>query len=236
MEIKYDLHIHTGLSPCAILEMTPNNIVNMALINGLDVIGITDHNSCEQIESIIQVASNTNLLILPGIEVETIEEVHILCLFSSLEAVCSIQKKVYEGLPAMKNRTDIFGEQILYSNEDDKIGISEYMLSFATNISLENLVEMTEKYNGVCIPAHIDRPSYSIISNLGMLPEHLDFPTLEVSKYADIQKYKDRYPNHRIIQSSDAHELGHIGECEQKLTVTNRSVEAVLEELKRHKE
>jgi len=232
MEIKYDLHIHTGLSPCAMLEMTPNNIVNMAKLYKLDVIGITDHNSCEQVEVVMKVASQRDLLILPGMEIETAEEVHILCFFSSLEAMNRVQKRVYEGLPSRKNRVDIFGEQVLYSKQDDQIGFSDRLLSFGTDISLTQLVQLCDENRGLCIPAHIDRPSYSIISNLGMLPDKLIFPTLEISKYAEMCKYRAKYPKHRIIQSSDAHELEHIGTCHQTLDVPARTIESILATLK----
>lgn len=106
------------------------------------------------------------------------------------------------------------------------------MLSFATDISLDELYDLCEANQGVCIPAHIDRPSYSVISNLGMIPEHMSFTTIEVSKYADLSEYQEKYNKLRVIQSSDAHELGHIGSCEVTLDVQERTIQSFIESLK----
>lgn len=236
MVITYDLHIHTGLSPCSEEEMTPNNIVNMALISELDVIAITDHNTCENIEAVLEVAKSTDLVVIPGIEVETKEEIHMICLFPSCECAYNMQCEVYEHLPQMKNRKSIFGEQILYDSEDERIGTVERLLSFATDITLDELFELCERFQGVCIPAHIDRPSYSIISNLGMLPDNLKFETLEVSRHSDVKIYRKKYSTYRVIQSSDAHELGHIGMCLETLEVDERSIMGVINKLKSQKQ
>jgi PHP family Zn ribbon phosphoesterase len=234
MKITYDLHIHTALSPCSFEDMTPNNIVNMALLNEVDVIAITDHNSCENIESVLKVASTTDLIVIPGIEVETREEVHMICLFSSLELAYNVQAVVYNHLPQRRNNKRIFGEQLLFNEEDDPIGVVDRLLSFACDLSLEEVVSLCKDNDGVCVPAHIDRPSYSIISNLGMLPEHLFFPTLEVSRHSDLNSYIIKYPGHRLIQNSDAHDLGFIGSCKQSLDVSDRTIESVLKSLKEH--
>lgn len=228
MNLKYDFHIHTALSPCALEEMSPNNIVNMAIISGLDAIAITDHNSGRNVEAVFTIAEDTDLLVFPGMEVETKEEIHVVCLFSDLESVYNMQTFVYSNLPKLKNRSKVLGRQLLFDTEDEIIGEEEQLLSFATSISLEQLVQRTWELGGVAIPAHIDRPSYSILSNLGILPKNLRIFYLEISQYADYNKFQTEYPDHRILQSSDAHELGHIGICQRalelidlELTVTN---------------
>lgn len=233
MEITYDLHIHTALSPCCEEEMTPNNIVNMALISELNVIAVTDHNSCENLEAVLEVAKDTDLLVIPGIEVETKEEIHVVCLFPDLDRAYNVQEVVYNRLPDRKNRVSIFGEQILFDSEDERIGTVDRLLSFAADITLDELFQLCEKNDGLCIPAHIDRPSYSIISNLGMIPEHMSFPTLEISRHSNLTDYTSRYKSYRVLQNSDSHELGFIGVSGGRLDVKALTVLAVLEELKR---
>lgn len=232
MKINYDLHMHTALSPCAMDEMTPNNIVNMSLISELDVIAITDHNSCENVQAVLDVASGTDLIVIPGIEVETMEEIHVVCLFETIEHAYGIQDEVYRRLPPKKNNAKIFGEQTLLNNEDDTVGQVERLLSFATSISIDELVVLVAKVGGVCIPAHVDRPSYSLISNLGMIPEHLSFPVLEISRFNDLADYIEKYKDHFLIQSSDAHELGVIGSCGGTIEVARKSVHEVIQRLK----
>lgn len=232
MKLTYDFHIHTGLSPCGNNDMTPNNIVNMAMLNELDVIAITDHNSCENVESIIEVAKDTNLIIIPGMEIETREEIHIVCLFETLKDAYIVQKEVYANLPKMKNKTKIFGEQLLFDKEDEIIGNVDRLLSFATSLSIDDVFDLTMVNNGVAIPAHIDRPSYSVISNLGMIPENINFKTLEISQYADYDEYETKYYNYKLIQSSDAHDLGYIGICNRQIEVKNKSIQAIISSLR----
>jgi len=232
MEINYDLHLHTALSPCALEEMTPNNLVNMSLISELDVIAVTDHNSCENVAAVMKVAEGTGLIVIPGLEVETMEEIHMLCLFETIEQAYQLQDEVYGHLPPRRNNAKIFGEQVLLDEDDEEIGRVDRLLSFATGISIDQLVETVRTFGGVCIPAHIDRPSYSIISNLGMLPEHLSLPVLEISRFSKPLDYQEKYNSHMIIQSSDAHELGFVGICDNKMHVAEKSIKAVLEVLR----
>ncbi len=232
MEINYDLHLHTALSPCALEEMTPNNLVNMSLISELDVVAVTDHNSCENAAAVMKVAEGTGLIVIPGLEVETMEEIHMLCLFETIGQAYQLQDEVYGHLPPRRNNAKIFGEQVILDDDDEEIGRVDRLLSFATGISIDQLVETVRIFGGVCIPAHIDRPSYSIISNLGMLPEHLSFPVLEISRFSKPLDYQEKYNSHMIIQSSDAHELGFVGICDNKMDVAEKSIKAVLEVLR----
>jgi len=232
MKINYDLHMHTALSPCSMEEMTPNNIVNMSLLCELDVIAVTDHNSCENVQAVLDVAAKTDLLVIPGVEVETAEEIHMVCLFETIDQAYVIQDEIYRRLPLRRNNTKIFGEQFLFNSEDDVIGQLDRLLSFATSISIDELVQLVVKLGGVCIPAHIDRPSYSVISNLGMLPEHLSLPVLEISRFNDLSDYVEKYKDHFLIQSSDAHELSVIGSCGGSMELATKSVHAVIQRLK----
>ncbi len=232
MKLTYDFHIHTALSPCGELSMTPNNIVNMALLNDLDVIAITDHNTCENVKAVLEVAQGTNLLVLPGIEVESREEIHIICLFSSLEAANQMQEAVYASLPIRKNPAKIFGEQLLFDHQDEVVGKLDQLLSFATGLSIDEIQKLVLEYDGVFIPAHIDRPSYSILSNLGMIPSNMHLSLLEISRFADYMAYAQKYEDYLMLQSSDAHELGFIGICKGQIEVKERSVSSVMETLK----
>jgi hypothetical protein len=229
MKLKYDLHIHTALSPCADNSMTPNNIVNMALLNELDVIAITDHNTCENVEPVMQLARESELIVIPGMEIETREEIHVVCLFPDIESAYKMQELVYQKLPPLHNQSKIFGEQLLMNTEDDIIGKMDRLLVQATELSLNELFKQIQSLKGAFIPAHIDRPSYSIISNLGMIPSNLQIPTLEISRHTQYDSYKKNYPNYVILQSSDSHDLGFIGICKQQLEVENKSIQGILD-------
>lgn len=231
MKLTYDLHIHTALSPCGDNNMTPNNIVNMAQLNELDVIAITDHNTCENVEPIMQLARNSELIVIPGMEVETREEIHIVCLFSNLESAYKMQEIVYKNLPPIHNQSKIFGEQLLMNTNDDVIGKMDRLLVQATELSLNELFKWVQTLKGAFIPAHIDRPSYSIISNLGMIPSNINIQTLEISRHTQYDSYKKIYPNYSILQSSDSHELGYIGICKQQLEVETKSIQGVLDSI-----
>lgn len=235
MRICYDFHIHSALSPCGQNDMTPNNIVNMALLNNLDAIAITDHNCCKNVKSIIDVAEGQPIIVIPGMEIETKEEIHVVCLFSDIYSVYSMQNIIESKSIKLKNKPNIFGEQLILNEEDDVIGKEERLLLSSIDLSINQILQYTNQFNGVMIPAHIDRPSYSIISNLGMIPNDLEVRTLEISRYADSSEYVDRYNEYNVIQCSDAHELGFIGICENKLEVPNFDINTIIQSLKKGK-
>ena len=235
MLIKYDFHIHSACSPCAVEDMTPNNIVNMALLNELDAIAITDHNTCENTQVIMELGRKNSLLVLPAMEVETREEIHVLCFFMQIEDVYNMQKMVYGSLPELNNKEKIFGEQLIFDKEDEQIGKIDKLLAFATSLSLDEVIYYAHQFNGVVVPAHIDRPSYSILSNLGMIPPDLNVSTLGVSRFANYEQYCKQYNQYLILQSSDAHELGHIGICQRELEVEEKSIDCILHKLKNGK-
>lgn len=234
MKYFYDFHIHTALSPCGDDDMTPNNIVNMAFLNELDIIAITDHNSCENIKAVMEVAENTDLIVIPGIEVETLEEVHMICLFPSINQALKMQDIVYNNLPNLKNRADIFGKQLIYNSNDEVIGENERMLLTATSLSIEDVVKIAYELSGTAYPAHIDRDSYSIISNLGLIPRSLNIKAIEFSKHVlpkDMifeNKYLEKYIP---IQSSDAHYLEDIMEKINFIELENKTITNVINKL-----
>ncbi len=231
MKYAVDLHIHSALSPCADADMTPNNIVNMARLKELDVIAVTDHNSGANLEAVSKCASNCGLLFIPGMEVETSEEVHLVCLLPDLNSAGKLNSIVSNALPDIPNRKDIFGEQLILSDEDAVIGEEERMLVTATALNVYDVFSIVKNLGGAVIPAHVDRSSYSILSNLGMIPDDLDIKYLEISRNCDKYAYKASNPaldEYRLIKASDAHYLGDILERESLLELPELSAKAVI--------
>lgn len=229
MRAYYDLHIHSALSPCGDEDMTPNNIVNMALLKGLDIIAVTDHNSCGNVRAVQKVAGD-RLLVIPGMEIETEEEVHILSYFSTVEQAEKMQEEIEKSIPSIKNRADIFGRQLYLNEEDEIIGEEERLLVTASGLSIEQVFERVKHHGGIAVPAHIDRTSYSIISNLGFIPENIEVSALEITekKREDLEnKYKDFV----ILTSSDAHYLGDIAEPLYYLDIINKTMADFLDKL-----
>lgn len=209
--IKYDFHIHSCLSPCGDNDMTPNNIVNMAYIAGAQAIAITDHNAVGNVKPVMKLGESIGIKVIPGMEVETAEEVHILTLFKDLKSAEEAAKVVYEHLPPIKNKPEIFGNQF-FMNEDDEItGEEERLLISPTSLSINQVFELVKSVGGLAIPAHVDRHSYSVLTNLGFIPEELGATWIELSNTVsdadlyihsrqDLEKYK-------VLQNSDAHYL-----------------------------
>ncbi len=223
--IFYDFHIHSALSPCGDKDMTPNNIVNMAAISGLDTIAVSDHNTVGNVRSAIEAGKLCGVNVIPGMEVETSEEVHILTLYPSIEIAEDVAKEVYRKLPDIKNRADIFGEQIYMDKEDNITGYEEKLLISPTTLALEDLFDLVKSAGGLFIPAHVDRHSYSVLTNLGFIPDDLDIQHIEISKSTtDVESYLNARKDLRkynIFRNSDAHYLGDISMKEAFLDIDN---------------
>lgn len=238
MKAAVDLHIHTALSPCSDNAMTPNNIVNMAYLKGLDIIAITDHNSAENCEAVLKCAQSIGITVIPGMEIETQEEVHLICLFPSLDAVLQMQEKVYEALPPLENREDIFGQQLVMDEEDNIRYVSKRLLITATCLSIDDVFNIVGVLGGIVIPAHVDRESYSIISNLGSIPEELRVRYLEVSSGCDPAKFLQNNKQllaFDFIRSSDAHYLENILERESFIDIESMSAKGLIRALNSYK-
>lgn len=223
----YDLHMHSCLSPCGDDDMTPHNIAAMAMLNGLDIIALSDHNTAKNVPALIEAAKEWDITVVPAIEAESAEEVHLLCLFPNVEAALEMGEILEAHLPPVKNRPEIFGEQRIMNSVDEQTGTIEKLLINATDIPIEKVKAMVEERGGVCIAAHIDRTSNSVISNLGAVPEELNFATLELSKRAGPDWASDK--RYRYIHNSDAHYLTDISDAVWRLSLKDRSVESVLE-------
>lgn len=235
MKLAIDFHIHTALSPCADNDMTPNNIINMSVLKGLDAIAITDHNSIENCRACMEVAKNKGIIVIPGMEIQTKEEVHLICLFKDIESAENFQELVYRKLEKKENISKIFGRQLVFNEQDKVIRENRRMLIASVNISLSEVFVAINKVRGVLIPAHIDRSAYSIIANLGFIPKELSIKILEISKNCDIKSFLNKYPylkKYEIIKSSDAHYLPHILERETFVEVKEKSIESIFNSLR----
>lgn len=209
MKFYYDLHIHSDLSPCAHIHMTPNNIVNMSYIKGLNIISVTDHNSTKNIPAVIKVSDN-KIKIIPGIEVTTKEEVHVLCYFRNLYEASEFGDIIYESLPDIKNNPALFGQQNIYNEDDEIIGNLDKLLLSASKFSLKELELMTKEYRGIMVPAHINKKSNGILGILGFIPDNLEFVFVEIYNKLYIEdKLLKKY---KLLINSDAHILTDISE------------------------
>ena len=219
--IKYDFHIHSALSPCGDEDMTPGNIVGMAYIAGLDVIAISDHNTVGNVRAAMKVGEELGVKVLAGMEVETAEEVHVLTLFPDIESAEEIAKVVYDSLPPVENKPEIFGRQLYMNEKDEVVGEEKKLLISPTSLPIEQVFELVKKAGGLAVPAHIDRHSYSVLTNLGFIPEELEVTWVEMSNtVADplqfVANRKD-LSGLSVMQNSDAHYLKDIASKENVL-------------------
>ncbi len=232
---RTDLHIHTCLSPCADLTMSPLRVVKMAKKKNLDIIGICDHNSAENVQYAINAGrlSNTGkngrpsedrryegreiektIKVLPGMEICTKEEVHIVALFDEIGDALKMQEIVYHSLPAEKNNPELFGEQIIANEFDEVEGYNDRLLIGATGLSLYEVTECIHRLNGLAIAAHIDREAFSLTGQLGFIPEDLKIDAIEISRNISVEQARQKFPGinqYPVIQTSDAHYLNEIG-------------------------
>jgi len=224
--LRGDLHIHTCLSPCADSGMLPTAIVKEAKKNNLQMIGICDHNSVENVEAVRKAGKRAGLAVMGGIEITSQEEVHILGLFSRKSALWDIQDMVYKSLSG-DNDENLFGEQVCVDEYDRVIGSNKRLLIGATGLTLEKIVGAIHHLGGLAVASHIDRQSFSIISQLGFIPGGLTLDALEISplasrerRYAFGQKYD--FP---LLTFSDAHCLNDIGKSFSSFLIERASLE-----------
>jgi len=224
MELYYDLHIHSCLSPCGDMDMTPNNIAGMAYLKGLQIIALTDHNTCRNAPALIRAAEQYGLIVLPGMELTTQEEIHVVCLFADTQDALAFDAYVYERLMKIRNRIDIFGEQIIMNEKDEPVGEEEYFLTNATEISFDQVYDAVTAHRGIMIPAHLDKSTTSLLSSLGYIPPDSKFTCAEVKNLEKLHGLLEKHAylrNCRIISDSDAHYLGDISEAVRTLPFPN---------------
>jgi PHP family Zn ribbon phosphoesterase len=208
--LRVDLHLHTVLSPCAEIEMIPPLIVQRALELGLGVIAVTDHHCAANVRAVIDAACHTDLAVLSGMEVQTREEVHMLCLFDTPEQADQWQDVVWAALPSIPNNAAFFGEQYVVDGTGEYLYTEDRMLATSTSLSVEQVVAAVNALGGICLPAHIDRPSYSLLSNLGFVPPGLPIAGVELSNLTTPQKTVQLFPQlaeYGMVMDGDAHRL-----------------------------
>ena len=174
----YDLHIHTCLSPCGDNEMTPPNIANMAYVKGLDLIAVTDHNSAKNARAVMNAARDLPLTVIPGAELTTAEEIHVVCLLPDADSAEAFDRELETHMPQIPNQPDYFGDQLLMDENENVTGTFPWLLPNALDLSIDAVPALCEKFGGVCFPAHIDRPANGILAVFGLLPDTPVFPTL----------------------------------------------------------
>jgi PHP family Zn ribbon phosphoesterase len=208
-----DLHVHTCLSPCGDLQMSPRKIVETALSRDIDIIAICDHNSCENVMAVMRAAAGGDLTVLPGMEVTSQEEVHLVALFENLEDALALQKLIYDHLQG-ENNQEAFGMQVVVNEFSEVLGFNKKLLIGAADLSINELVSSIHRHAGLAIASHIDREGFGIIGQLGYIPKDVSLDALEVSPrmaVARAQREFSEYSGYAFISSSDAHFLEQIG-------------------------
>ncbi len=208
--MKYDLHIHSGLSPCAEDEMSPNNIVQMAKLHHLDLISVCDHNSTLQQEVLSKVAQKHGIEYWFGIEINTIEEVHVCAYFKKFDHIQRFQSTLNHYFRKIENKKDIFGNQFVYDENDNRIDEYPYLLLNSLDLSLENCIRFIHQNHGKAVLAHIYGRENGIIQQLGFIPENIYIDGVEVTTAEEIKRFETEYPQYQnlpILINSDAHRL-----------------------------
>jgi len=205
----YDLHIHSCLSPCGGDDNTPNNIAGMATLCGLNIVALTDHNTCKNCPAFFEAAKRYGIIPVAGMELTTAEDIHVICLFENLSDAMAFDEEIDKRRIKIENRTDIFGNQFILDGEDNIIGEDKYLLSNATTVSLEEVPQLAESFGGIAYPAHIDRQANGVIEVLGTFPETPYFSIVEINRKEKVEEYIKKYSleDKMVIISSDAHYL-----------------------------
>jgi PHP family Zn ribbon phosphoesterase len=209
-EVWAELHCHTVASACSELEMIPPLIVERARELGLGLLGITDHHSVENVAAVQQAAERERIHVLPGMEVQTREEVHVVCLFDELERALGWQAWIWEHLPSLPNREAFFGGQVVVDSGGEFVRTNDRLLQTSVDLGFDELFQRVEEWGGIAIPAHVDRSRFSLFANLGLVPDDVSLVGAEISRRMTAEEARERYPSllgMGLIQSGDAHRL-----------------------------
>ena len=211
---RADLHIHSCLSPCGELLNSPLRIVERALAESLEVIALCDHNTAENARAALQAAHGTGLTVLPGMEITSEEEVHILGLFGSLKSALQVQAEVYRRLPRLPVKESVVQDQVIVDSNDEVRGFNPRCLMAATGLGVREVVDLVHEKGGLAVASHIDREAFGLISQLGFIPPDLDLDALEVSPLMTLADARIKYASCAplpLVQFSDAHSPEEIG-------------------------
>ena len=225
------MHIHSCLSPCADNDMTPNNIAGMAALKGLNILALTDHNSCKNCPAFFDACKAYGIIPVAGMELSTAEDIHVVCLFESLENAMAFDAEIEKHMPSIANRPEIFGDQLILDGDDEVIGEEKRLLISATDLWLGEAIALAKSFGAHVHPAHIDRESNGIISILGDLPIDYDFEFLEFNDHSNIPHIREKYPNtadKQTVVSSDAHHLWDISEADHCFEIDDEPYSSAL--------
>lgn len=230
MKVYYDLHIHSCLSPCGADDMTPNNLVHMAALAGLQVIAVADHNTTKNVPAAMAVGQQAGVLVVPAMELTTKEDIHVLCLLPSLEQAEAFRQYVYARLPQRKNRPKAFGHQYVMDAQDETLEEETQLLSFGADIGIYEVKELLEQYEGLAVPAHIDRASYSLIGVMGLVDPEMGFSVYETTIACDRQALMEKYHfTGGFLSNSDAHDLIAIQDGARTLEISALTPQGVID-------
>ena len=228
-----DLHIHSVASPCSDLDMSPVRIAEAAVKAGLQVIALTDHNTTANCRTMIETGTKKGLLVIPGSEVTTAEEIHCLCYFDNPDVLDTFENLIQKALPPVKNDPSRFGYQLVVNENEEIIRHIDTLLLNATHFTLSTLETLVHELGGIIVPAHVDRPSYSIASQLGFFPEGLRADALEFSdsrnRTASLALFPGQIP---WVTSSDSHFLHLIGSKRTAFCMEELSIAAIFDLLR----
>lgn len=228
--LSFDLHLHSCLSPCGGEDNTPAALAGMCALAGINVVALTDHNTCGSCAPFCRAAEYYGVLALPGMELTCAEEAHVVCLFPDLAAAEAFGALVREKLPPIQNRPAVFGPQIYMDEEDRVLGEETTFLAGAASIGIYEAAELVRSFGGAAYPAHIDRDSFSLLANLGLWDPAMGFPLAEVSRNCPPGLFER--PDLRGVphfDGSDAHYLDQILDAHQYMDLPERSTRAVLD-------
>lgn len=232
MKIAADLHIHSTLSPCSSLEMSPAAIIRRARELSLDVIALTDHNRMDNCFCAAELGEKNGVRVIFGMEAQTLEDVHILCLFQDRRQAERFNERIYALLPDVKNDADFFGDQVVVDEKDNIVRSEEKLLINSLTASIPELLELVKRHQGFAIPAHVECAPFGLLINLGLVPGELDGSLLEISFASRPETVVKMYPDlarFPLISNSDAHFLKDIGRAYTVFNAADPSLPALVE-------
>lgn len=225
MKVYYDFHIHSCLSPCGNNDNTPNNIVNMAIIKGVQAIAVADHNTGKNVPAVMAVGKMNGLIVLPAMELTTSEDIHILCLFEKYERLQELEEYISTRRMKIKNKEHVFGEQLILNEKDEIIEKEENLLIVSSGVSVDDVCSIVKNFEGIAIPAHIEKQANGLIGVLGAFDYNSGFNIIESKTDTEVKLPR--------LVNSDAHTLWDISERENFIEAETLSAHGVFAALKK---
>ncbi len=233
---KADLHLHTVLSPCGGLEMSPIALIDAAIEAGLEIIAVTDHNTLKNCRAYIEKGIEQGITVLPGVEIQTAEEIHLIGLFPNLDVAEQFDQQIYDSLLPIENNPDFFGDQVIVDADENIVGIEDRALINSSMWSFDEAVENVRLNGGVCFPAHVDATTYSLLGQLGFVPPDLELMTLGISAKCKVDRLLEKYPfvkSFQLIRNSDSHYLNQINIGYNELYIESASFDEVAQAIRK---